>query len=267
MPLSAPRHSRVRTWLAHESIVLHGQRRAGRQPRHALHAVRCASQPPISWAVLRSCPACEQRQHPDPAVLRLWYVLTRDCPSLRTERHHHKKQGSYARHATEPLAAAQSRASPHGPSRTALVVRVQEAQAISELVQSLLRDQVRAPAGQEALTAARIGVICMSRAQAICVRNLLRAASLHGVNVGTVDDFQGQEMRVTFISTVLTSPVRRRPDSVLSAGPLRGVAVRACSRMRVARSAAPQASVCCLLAERHPGSCCNVWCGDTLPCA
>jgi hypothetical protein len=53
-----------------------------------------------------------------------------------------------------------------------------------------------------------IGVVCMSRAQAVCVRNLLREREMGGVNVGTVDDFQGQEKRVIFISTVLTRLVR-----------------------------------------------------------
>lgn len=49
-----------------------------------------------------------------------------------------------------------------------------------------------------------VGVICMSRAQAICVRNLLREEGFGEVNVGTVDDFQGQEMRVIFVSSVLS---------------------------------------------------------------
>lgn len=39
------------------------------------------------------------------------------------------------------------------------------------------------------------------------MRNLLRQKQLGGVNVGTVDDFQGQELRVTFISTVLSASV------------------------------------------------------------
>eukprot|EP00892_Ulva_mutabilis_P007975 jgi/Ulvmu1/554/UM001_0562.1 len=82
----------------------------------------------------------------------------------------------------------------------------QEAQAVTGLVNSLIQDQVRAPAGSEPVRPEHIGVICMSRAQAICVRNLLRQDSLHGVNVGTVDDFQGQEMRIIFITTVLTQP-------------------------------------------------------------
>lgn len=93
---------------------------------------------------------------------------------------------------------------------------VQEAEAVTDLVKSLLCDQVRVPTDQEAVTAAHVGVICMSRAQAICVRNLLRKEGLHDVNVGTVDDFQGQEMRVTFITTVLTKPVRPKPPPAVA---------------------------------------------------
>ena len=36
------------------------------------------------------------------------------------------------------------------------------------------------------------------------IRQLLRERSLAAVNVGTVDDFQGQEARIVFISAVLT---------------------------------------------------------------
>lgn len=87
---------------------------------------------------------------------------------------------------------------------------------MAEHVTSLLQDQVRAPAGAGPVTAAQVGVICMSRAQAICVRNLLRKDGLHDVNVGTVDDFQGQEMRVIFVTAVLTKPVRLPITSPLS---------------------------------------------------
>lgn len=37
------------------------------------------------------------------------------------------------------------------------------------------------------------------------VRQLLRAKGLSGVRVGTVDDYQGQEARIVFVSTVLSS--------------------------------------------------------------
>lgn len=58
------------------------------------------------------------------------------------------------------------------------------------------------------VTSQEVGVICMSRAQAICVRNLLREQGLGDVNVGTVDDFQGQEMRVIFVTSVLSHGVK-----------------------------------------------------------
>lgn len=38
------------------------------------------------------------------------------------------------------------------------------------------------------------------------LRLLLRARELAAVRVGTVDDFQGQEARIIFISTVLSRP-------------------------------------------------------------
>ena len=38
------------------------------------------------------------------------------------------------------------------------------------------------------------------------IRLLLRARGLGGIRVGTVDDMQGQEARIVFISTVLSKP-------------------------------------------------------------
>ena len=40
--------------------------------------------------------------------------------------------------------------------------------------------------------------------QVVKLRQLLRARSLGQVRVGTVDDFQGQEARLVFISTTLS---------------------------------------------------------------
>ena len=47
-----------------------------------------------------------------------------------------------------------------------------------------------------------VGVIAPYRAQVVRLRTLLRARGLGAVRVGTVDDYQGQEEKVMFISTV-----------------------------------------------------------------
>eukprot|EP01038_Epipyxis_sp_PR26KG_P010898 gene10898-14628_t len=49
-----------------------------------------------------------------------------------------------------------------------------------------------------------IGVIAAFRNQVLRIRLALRAVNLHGVNVGSVEDFQGQEVKVVIISTVLS---------------------------------------------------------------
>ncbi|GLI68259.1 hypothetical protein VaNZ11_012614 [Volvox africanus] len=49
-----------------------------------------------------------------------------------------------------------------------------------------------------------IGIICTYRKQVFKMRQLLRERGLGGVRVGTVDDYQGQEERIIFISTVLS---------------------------------------------------------------
>ena len=87
----------------------------------------------------------------------------------------------------------------------------QEAETLVSLLESLLAEQaaLAAPGAAAApVSSGDVGVICLSRAQVVHVRNLLRHKALGDVNVGTVDDFQGQELRVTFISTVLSAPVR-----------------------------------------------------------
>ena len=50
------------------------------------------------------------------------------------------------------------------------------------------------------------------------LRLLLRARELGAVRVGTVDDFQGQEARIIFISTVLSRPA----DGLLGGGTSKG---------------------------------------------
>ena len=57
-----------------------------------------------------------------------------------------------------------------------------------------------------------VGVIAPYRAQVVRLRMLLRARGLGAVRVGTVDDYQGQEEKVMFISTVASRapPTLRR---------------------------------------------------------
>lgn len=57
-----------------------------------------------------------------------------------------------------------------------------------------------------------IGVIAAFRQQVLKLRLALRAANLSNINVGSVEDFQGQEIAVIIISTVLSA----LPHSFLS---------------------------------------------------
>ncbi|KAK9834613.1 hypothetical protein WJX74_005750 [Apatococcus lobatus] len=82
-----------------------------------------------------------------------------------------------------------------------------EAEQLVTLVTGLLSQHERTGA----VTAADIGVICTYRKQVQKIRGLLRAQRLSSVRVGTVDDFQGQEARIIFISTVLTRPASLPP--------------------------------------------------------
>ena len=58
-----------------------------------------------------------------------------------------------------------------------------------------------------------VGVIAPYRAQVLRLRLLLRGRGLGAVRVGTVDDYQGQEERVIFISTVVSRPPREVPQA------------------------------------------------------
>ena len=58
--------------------------------------------------------------------------------------------------------------------------------------------------GDDGLKVSDVGVVAPYRSQVIRVRNLLRARNLGAVRVGTVDDYQGQEEKVLFISTVVS---------------------------------------------------------------
>lgn len=45
--------------------------------------------------------------------------------------------------------------------------------------------------------------------QVLKVRNMLREAGLEKVDVGGVDDYQGQEQKIIFLSTVVSSNTRK----------------------------------------------------------
>ena len=75
-----------------------------------------------------------------------------------------------------------------------------EATKVVELIEQLLSaDEIEA-------STTDIGVITPFRKQVLTLRALLRSRGLGAINVGSIDDFQGQEMAVIFISTVLSTP-------------------------------------------------------------
>jgi hypothetical protein len=55
-----------------------------------------------------------------------------------------------------------------------------------------------------AVSSEHIGVIGAFRSQILRLRNALRMCNMSGINVGSVEDFQGQETRIIIVSTVLT---------------------------------------------------------------
>ena len=88
-----------------------------------------------------------------------------------------------------------------------------EAQALVELLAGWLArgadaGEVGGRAG-ERLRVEDVGVMAPYRAQVLRLRLLLRGRGQGAVRVGTVDDYQGQEERVVFISTVVSRPPPR----------------------------------------------------------
>lgn len=73
-----------------------------------------------------------------------------------------------------------------------------EASQLVQLVEKLLAST------RVSVRATEIGVIAFYRQQVLKLRELFRGAGLHEVNVGGVDDYQGQERKVVFISTVVS---------------------------------------------------------------
>jgi helicase MOV-10 len=80
---------------------------------------------------------------------------------------------------------------------------MEECDAVSRIIQSLLSS----PTVQ--LHSGDVAVITCFRAQVLKLRQVLRKDGLHGINVGLVEDFQGQEKSVVLISTVLTKSINR----------------------------------------------------------
>ena len=75
---------------------------------------------------------------------------------------------------------------------------VKECEAIVEIIRALLSSR------NISVNAGHIFVITCFRAQVLKLRETLRKSSLPTINVGLVEDFQGQENAICLISTVLT---------------------------------------------------------------
>jgi hypothetical protein len=97
-----------------------------------------------------------------------------------------------------------------------------EIDAIVKVIEALI-DGTRKELINPPLKVTDIGIICAFRAQVLMVRDRLRrmtylGMNLSGINVGSVEDFQGQEVRVVIISTVLSSRPQMLNDVDNSSG-------------------------------------------------
>ena len=81
-----------------------------------------------------------------------------------------------------------------------------EAVKLVHLIRSIINSD-------DSITEDDIGVIALYRRQVHVVRALLREQRLHRISVGTVDDFQGQERKCVFISTVVSDLNDLPPNS------------------------------------------------------
>jgi len=75
---------------------------------------------------------------------------------------------------------------------------IEECEAVASLIEALIGSE------NVSIHAGEIAVITCFRAQVLKMREILRSRKLSSVNVGVVEDFQGQEQKVVLISTVLT---------------------------------------------------------------
>lgn len=78
-----------------------------------------------------------------------------------------------------------------------------------EVCQQLL-SPCNAPDDASAVSMQDIGVIAAFRQQVLRIRKALRSVGLSEINVGSVEDYQGQEYRVVLISTVLSIHPKER---------------------------------------------------------
>lgn len=85
-----------------------------------------------------------------------------------------------------------------------------EAAVLVDLVAGLLRQHEGSAVN---VNPSDIGVIATYRKQVQKIRLLFRQRGLGAIRVGTVDDYQGQEERIVFISTVLSRPETLPPAS------------------------------------------------------
>eukprot|EP00743_Colponemidia_sp_Colp-15_P009852 GILK01010796.1.p2 GENE.GILK01010796.1~~GILK01010796.1.p2 ORF type:complete len:427 (+),score=82.28 GILK01010796.1:1871-3151(+) len=85
---------------------------------------------------------------------------------------------------------------------------ITEAVKIVELIKKLISDTH--------ITDNDIGVMAPYRAQVYKIRQILRANGLQNIRVGAVDDYQGQEEQVIFISTVVTNPALVKSGQLLN---------------------------------------------------
>lgn len=74
-----------------------------------------------------------------------------------------------------------------------------EAAKVVQLIEQLLRSK-----SIQGISSNDIGVIAPYRKQVLIIRSLLRARRLGSIRVGSVDDYQGNEEKVIFVSTVVS---------------------------------------------------------------
>eukprot|EP00472_Partenskyella_glossopodia_P000764 CAMPEP_0197543012 /NCGR_PEP_ID=MMETSP1318-20131121/68013_1 /TAXON_ID=552666 /ORGANISM="Partenskyella glossopodia, Strain RCC365" /LENGTH=410 /DNA_ID=CAMNT_0043102319 /DNA_START=258 /DNA_END=1490 /DNA_ORIENTATION=+ len=92
-----------------------------------------------------------------------------------------------------------------------------EADAVAYLIRELL---FKSKYNQQ-ISTNDIGVIAPFRMQVLLIRKVLREQGLGAINVGSVDDFQGKESKVIFISTVISKDrpaLRQMEDSANGIG-------------------------------------------------